>query len=105
MTNVDVANSHRNLIADGVNLYWQDDRSVRKMPIGGGAVTVLDSASPNTPTAGLALQNQNIIYASVNNIRFVPKAGAITAPQVRTIATASSRVTALHAVFKWGLLG
>ena len=29
MTNIDVANSHRNLVTDGVNLYWQDDRSVR----------------------------------------------------------------------------
>ena len=105
VTNVDVANSHRNLITDGVNLYWQDVSSVRKMPIGGGPVTVLDPASPNTPTAGLALQNGNIIYASVADIRFVPTGGAITSPLVRTIATASSRVTALHAVSNgvyWG---
>src|SRR6185369_14105425 len=33
VTNVDVANSHRDLLTDGVNLYWQDDRAVRKMPI------------------------------------------------------------------------
>ena len=105
VTNVDVANSHRNLITDGVNLYWQDVSSVRKMPIGGGPATVLDNASPNTPTAGLALQNNRIIYASVNDIRFVPTAGAITSPSVRTIVTASSRVTALHAVLSfvyWG---
>ena len=105
LTNVDVANSHRNLITDGVNLYWQDDRSVRKVPIRGGPVTVLDPSGTNTPTAGLALQNGNIIYASVADIRFVPPGGAITSPAVRTIATASSRVTALYAVSNgvyWG---
>ena len=108
ITNVDVANSHRNLVTDGVNLYWQDDQAVRKMPIGGGAVTVLDTVTPNTPTAGLALQNDRIIYASVANIRFVHKNGDITSPLVRTIATASARVTALHAVSNgvyWGEQG
>jgi hypothetical protein len=105
VTNVDVANSHRNLLTDGVNLYWQDDTAVRKMPIRGGPVTVLDPVSPNTPTAGLALQNGNIIYASVTAIRFVPPNGAATPPSARTIATAASRVTALHATSNgvfWG---
>ena len=36
VTDVDVENSHRNLVTDGVNLYWQDVQFVRKMPIGGG---------------------------------------------------------------------
>ena len=105
VTDVDVANSHRNLVTDGVNLYWQDVHSVRKMPIRGGAVTVLDEASPNTPTAGLALQNGNVVYASVAAIRFVPVSGATTPPSARTIVTASERVTALHAVLGfvyWG---
>lgn len=105
VTNVDIANSHRNLATDGVNLYWQDDRAVRKMPIGGGAVTVLDQTTPNTPTAGIALQNDRVIYASVNEIRFVPKIGAITTPAIRIIAQASSTVTALHVVSNgvyWG---
>jgi hypothetical protein len=96
--NIDIVNSHRNLVTDGVNLYWQDVSSVRKMPIGGGAITVLDASSPNTPSAGIALQGNNVIYASVSDIRFVPKAGSIVSPLFRTIATASSRVTALHAV-------
>lgn len=104
--NVDVTNSHRNLVTDGMNLYWQDVDSVRKMPIRGGAVTVLDATSSSTPTAGLALRNGNIIYASVAHIRYVPTSGgAITSPLVRTIATASSRVTALYAVSNgvyWG---
>jgi trypsin-like peptidase len=103
--NVDVANSHRNLATDGVNLYWQDVNSVRKMPIRGGDGAVLDATSPNTPTAGIALRNGTVIYASVADIRYVPTGGAVTAPWVRTIATASSRVTALHAVSNgvyWG---
>jgi hypothetical protein len=105
ITNVDIANSHRNLATDGVSLFWQDDRAVRRMPIGGGAVTVLDGATPNTPTAGIALQNDRLIYASVREIRFVPKTGAITNPALRVIATAATTVTALHAVSNgvyWG---
>jgi hypothetical protein len=103
--NVDVSTSHGNLVTDGVHLYWQDVNFVRRMPIRGGAITILDVASENTPTAGLALQNGNVIYASVADIRYVPTIGAITPPQLRTIATASSRVTALHAVSNgvyWG---
>ena len=105
LTNIDIANSHRNLVTDGASLFWQTDTSVRKMPIRGGPVTVLDRTDFNTPTAGLVLQNARIIYASVNKIRFVPGGGAITAPEVRTITTAGSRVTALHAVSNgiyWG---
>jgi hypothetical protein len=102
---VDVANSHRNLTTDGVNLYWQDATSVRKMPIRGGHITVLDWTSPNTPTAGLALQTGKIIYASGNLIRSVPTGGSLIAPTLRTIVTASSRVTTLFAVSNgiyWG---
>jgi hypothetical protein len=105
ISDVDVANSHRNLVTDGVNLYWQDAEAVRKMPIGGGIVTVLDQASPNTPTAGIALQNGNLIYASVTDIRYVPVGGATTPASARTIAVATERVTALHAVLNfvyWG---
>ena len=105
ITNVDIDNSHRNLVTDGVSLFWQDDEAIRKMPIGGGAITVLDPVRPNTPTAGLALQDGRIIYASVNDIRFVPTTGATTPPSSRTIHTVSTRVTALHAVSNgvyWG---
>jgi hypothetical protein len=105
ITNVDIRNSHRNLLTDGVSLFWQDDRAIRRMPIGGGASTVLDQTTPNTPTAGLALQGNNIIYANVAVIHFVPKTGAITSPAVRVIAQASTMVTALHAVSNgvyWG---
>ena len=106
LTDIDVFNDRRNLVTDGSNLYWQDVSSVRKMPISGGAITVLDQSQPNTPTAGVALQGKNLIYASVKDIRFVPTAGStVVPPNLRTIVTAESRVTALHAVSNgvyWG---
>lgn len=105
MTSIDVQNNRRNLVTDGANLYWQDVVSVRKMSIRGGPITVLDSASDNTPTAGIALQGNNVIYASVADIRFVPTSGTATPPSFRTIVTAAGRVSALHAVSNgvyWG---
>jgi hypothetical protein len=106
MTDIDVFNNRRNLVTDGFNLYWQDVSSVRKMPLGGGAVTQLDPSHPNTPTAGVALQGKNLIYASFQDIRFVATDGSsVISPQFRTIVTAASRVTALHTVSNgvyWG---
>ena len=105
VTGVDVANSHRNLVTDNVSLFWQDDSTVRKMPIRGGPVTVLDRTGLSTPTAGLALRGANLIYASVSDIRFVPKIGAITPPDLRTIVHTATPVTTLFAVSNgiyWG---
>ena len=102
---IDIFNSHHNLATDGVNLYWQDVAAIRKMPIGGGAVTTLDLASPNTPTAGVYLNNGNIIYASVNSLRFVPTGGSIVSPQFRTIANDTTTITTILPVANgvyWG---
>lgn len=96
VTNIDIINSHHNLVTDGVNLYWQDVNSIRKMSINGGEITVLDGTRSNTPTAGIDLQNDRIIYADVDAIRFVPTAGAITNPELRTIVPRSSGITTLH---------
>lgn len=92
---IDIVNSHRNLATDGTSLFWQEDVAVKKMPIGGGAITTLDPTRPNTPTAGVYLTNRNIVYADVEFLRFVPTAGAVTSPQVRTIAHASDRVATI----------
>ena len=100
-----VVHSRRNLVTDHLNVYWQDGRAVRKIPLGGGNVTVLDQTPPQKITAGIAQRNDAIIYASGDEIRFVPKAGAITTPLIRIIAKASSPVTALHVVSNgvyWG---
>ena len=93
---VDIINSHHNLVTDGVNLYWQDDNSINKMSISGGEIIVLDQTTPNTPTAGIDLQNDKIIYADVDIIRFVPTAGTIINPNLRIIFDKTSGVTALH---------
>jgi hypothetical protein len=74
------------------------DASLLGLSAPGQHETVLDPSQPNTPTAGMALQGANLIYASVNDIRFVPTAGTTIPPSSRTIVTAASRVTALHAV-------
>lgn len=103
----DLAKTHRNLVTDGVSLYWQDRNAVRKMPIGGGTSTVLDrTTATDKPTAGVVHQGNRIFYASVNDIRFVPTVGAIVSPTVRTLVTTLGRVTALHVLssnaFYWG---
>jgi len=105
VTDVDIDNSHGNLATDGVSLFWQDVGAIRKVSVNGGPITTLDQTRQNTPTAGIVLQNGRIIYASVTDIRFVPTTGAVTAPAVRTLATAATTVTALHAGFSgvyWG---
>lgn len=95
VSNIDIVNSHHNLTTDGHSLYWQDASSVRKMPIGGGPVTILDQTTTSTPTAGVYLRGTSLIYASGQAIRHVPTAGAITAAHLRTLVTASSGVTTI----------
>jgi hypothetical protein len=105
---IDIVNSHHNLVTDGVSLYWQDVSSIKKIPIGGGdasAITTLDHTDSNTPTAGVYLRGTSIVYASVAAVRFVPTSGANTAPLVRTIATANTTVTTILPVANgtyWG---
>ena len=103
--NIDIVNGHHNLATDGVNLYWQDVSSMKKIPIGGGAITTLDQATPNTPTAGVYLNNGTIVYASAAAVRYVPTSGANTPPSARTIVNASATVTTILAVANgtyWG---
>lgn len=96
VTGVDVANSHHNLVNDGSELFWQTSTSICKMPINGGAVTVLDRTQTNTPTAGIEWQYNRIVYADGREIRYVPVSGTTTLPQTRRIAIAPNRVTTLH---------
>lgn len=103
----DLAKTHRNLVTDGVNLYWQDKTSVRKLAIGGGASTVLDTTPATAkPTAGVDIKDNRVLYASGNNIRFVPTAGTFVSPTIRTLVTTLGRVTTLHVLssvtFYWG---
>jgi O-glycosyl hydrolase len=107
LNSIDIVNSHHNLATDGVDLYWQDVSSVKKMPISGGAITTLDETTPtpNTPTAGVYLNNGTIVYASVAAVRSVPTGGASTPPSERTIANADATVTTILPVANgtyWG---
>lgn len=105
INDIDIVNSHHNLATDGAYLYWQDVSAIRKMPIGGGAIATLDFASPNTPTAGVYLSNGNIIYASVNSLRYVPVGGSIVNPLFRTIANDATTITTILPVANgnyWG---
>jgi len=106
VNNIDIVNSHHNLVTDGVDLYWQDSKSVRKIPIRGGVITVLDQTSANSPTAGVYLDGSgNLIYASMNMVRSVPIQGASTSAASRTMVTAAAAVTTIAPVdqgFYWG---
>jgi hypothetical protein len=97
INNVDIFNSHRNLVTDGAYLYWQDIAGIQRMRIAGGDITTLETTqSHTTPTAGIALRGRNLIYADMDRIRYVPTAGPITSPLVRTIAETSSQVVTIH---------
>jgi len=105
INDIDIINSYHNLATDGVSLFWQSAASVSKMPIGGGPVTQLDPVSPNTPTAGVYLNQGNLIYADVDQLRYVPVNGAATAPGMRIIATDIDMVTTILALsdgIYWG---
>jgi hypothetical protein len=92
---VDIASSHHNLVTDGSYLYWQDDTAVRQMPIGGGTITELAATTPQTtPTAGVYLLGDRLIYASGNEIRSVSTAGTSVGPRPISI-TGPDRVTAI----------
>ncbi len=96
LTNIDIDNSHHNLITDGTSLYWQDVSSIRKMSVNGGAITTLDGTGSNTPTAGIDLQGDRIIYADRDKIYFVPTTGAIAIPALRLISARENFITSLH---------
>jgi hypothetical protein len=93
VTNIDIDNSHHNLVTDGTNLYWQDVNSIRKMSINGGSISILDQTTPNTPTAGIDLQNNKLIYADGRAIRVVSTTGD---GSPTTITQASEQVSTLR---------
>lgn len=79
---------YRDLVTDGGSLYWADAAGLRKLPIGGGAVTTLAS---DTNIGSVAYSTGRIYYSSGNTIRSVPRTGGVS----RTEVTASSAVTTM----------
>ncbi|HTQ41504.1 MAG TPA: hypothetical protein VMI75_02030 [Polyangiaceae bacterium] len=105
-TDIDIVNGHHLLDTDGTNLYWQDATSVYRMPIGGGAHTVLATTSPNTPTAGVYVTGGNVYFASPTSVESVPTSGGA----VHTWFNAPDRVVTISAapygtntMVAWGL--
>ncbi|HEY5868540.1 MAG TPA: hypothetical protein VI542_23765, partial [Candidatus Tectomicrobia bacterium] len=82
----------RDLKTDGSHLYWADKEAIRKVPIGGGPITIL----ARTGTASqIALDAHNVYFnsgASGASVYRVPKAGGAATLQ----ASASSAVTDLY---------
>lgn len=79
----------RDLKTDGSYLYWADAGGIRRVPIGGGAITTLVS---NTTSRHLSLDASYIYFDAGTSIRRVPKIGGA----VTTQAIASSAVTDLY---------
>jgi hypothetical protein len=92
---IDIVSSHGNLVTDGSFLYWQSDTAINRMPIRGGAVTVLDRTPLTRPATGLHLDGPNVIYAVDRVVYHVPANGsAITPPNFRVVFTADTGVVA-----------
>jgi hypothetical protein len=95
VADIDIVSSHGNLVTDGSFLYWQSDTAVNKMPVRGGAVTVLDTTPLTRPLAGLHLVGPTLIYAVDRVVHHVPKDGsAVTPPNLRVVFTATAGVVA-----------
>ena len=90
---IDIVSSHGNLVTGGSFLYWQSDTAINKMPIRGGAVTVLDTTPLTRPATGLHLIGPNLIYAVDRIVYHVPADGsAITPPNLRVVFTVTTGV-------------
>jgi hypothetical protein len=79
----------RDIATDGSSLYWADATGLRKMAIGGGAVSTLVSSSAIT---SVGLNASRVYYSSGASIRSVAKTGGFSTVH----ATTGSAVTAMH---------
>ncbi len=95
IADIDIASSHGNLVTDGSFLYWQSDTAISKMPVRGGAVTVLDTTPLTRPVTGLHLVGPNLIYAVERVLYHVPADGsAADPPSLRVLFTTATGVAA-----------
>ena len=60
------------LVTDGAYLYWADSQAIRRMPIGGGAVSTLANG---TALGHVALDDGSVYYSCGTTIRRVAKTG------------------------------
>jgi hypothetical protein len=79
----------RDIVNDGSYLYWADARGLRKMAIGGGAVTTLVSS---TTISSVGLNASRVYYSSGASILSIAKTGGASTLH----ATTSSAITTMH---------
>jgi hypothetical protein len=104
IADIDIVSSHGNLVTDGSFLYWQSDTAINRIPVRGGAVTVLDTTPLTRPVAGLQLVGPSVIYAVDRVVHHVPKDGsAITPPNLRVVFSAAAGVVA-HSTTQQGFM-
>jgi hypothetical protein len=96
IADIDIVSSQGNLLTDGSFLYWQSDTAVNKMPVRGGAVTVLDTTTSLTrPVTGLHLLGTTLIYAVGRVVYHVSVDGSAGVPPAqRVVFTSGTGVVA-----------
>jgi hypothetical protein len=77
------------LATDGVHLFWSDSGGLRRMPIGGGAVTTMFNGSW---VRRVGLAPGYVYFSDGGSVRRMPKTGAI----VTTQATNTNFITSLY---------
>lgn len=84
----------RDLKTDGVHLYWSDSGGIRRVALGGGAVSTLFSG----PAGAIDLDANYVYFTTATSIRRVPKAGGAVTSQ----ANAPDGVTAFYVHWSLG---
>jgi hypothetical protein len=114
IADIDIVSSQGNLLTDGSFLYWQSDTAVNKMPVRGGAVTVLDTTTSLTrPVTGLHLLGTTLIYAvgrvvyhvSVNGSAGVPPAQRVVFTSGTGVVACAPQVGSIFVAHRNGAVG
>jgi hypothetical protein len=92
----------RDLKTDGAFLFWADDQGLRRMPIGGGAVTTIVAG---TALRSVGLDSTRVYFSDGKALKSMPKTGG----QTTTYVVGSTDVTAMYlhrasanSVIYWG---
>jgi hypothetical protein len=90
----------RDLVTDGVFLFWADDGGLRRMPIGGGPITTMVTS---TSITHVQLAYGFVHYSEINQVRRIPTTGGTnTADVVAGSVITAFYVDAPSATIYWG---
>ena len=81
--------STRDLVTDGLTLYWADEGGLRRSPIGGGGVTTLFAG---TSLLSVGLDASRVYFSSGTQVRSIAKFGGLST----LVASGTSVVAALN---------